>query len=71
MKNKVMNFGKGNFLKNKYPEFKNAQVINIGNEECLLINWNEKQAEKFSKTHQKLNGHFSKTGFVACNLHNL
>lgn len=50
---------------------KNAKKIIVGNEECILIDCEQKYIDKLQKQGLNINGHFSKNGFVLCNLHNL
>lgn len=67
---KKMNKGKGQYLINVL-ELKNATVKTIGNEECILIDCDEKYINELIKKGFRINGHFSNVGFVMCNLHNL
>lgn len=69
-KRKTMNLGKADIVI-RLLNLKNAKKIVSGNEECVLINCDEKYIEKLQKQKLPINGAFSKAGFVLCNLHNL
>lgn len=65
-----LNEGKAVSVITKF-NIKNAKKIIVGNEECILIDCEQKYIDKLQKQGLNINGHFSKNGFVLCNLHNL
>ena len=69
-KREVMNLGKADRVMYMYKLDKIAKMIVVGNEECILIDCDEEYIEKLQRKKLPINGHFSKKGFVMCNLNN-
>ncbi|MFT6441370.1 MAG: hypothetical protein ACJASM_000907 [Salibacteraceae bacterium] len=69
-KTTIMNEGKAQMAIHRL-NLKNATPITLGNEECVLIDCDEKYIENLQKGYSTINGAFSKKGFILCNLHNI
>lgn len=70
IKKAIMNQNKANRIIS-WLELKKATKIVVGKEECILLDWTQKEVDAYLQKGNKLFGAMSKNGFVLCNLHSL